>query len=189
MQEPYWWYVLYVKANTEHRVVEEIQKYAISHIENEYGFVAFCPECERYYRNAKKHTPGRVYLKRPLFPNYVFVETDMPNIEFLNVFADYIYNSTDVIRVLRNGNSDDIAITTEERKRFEYLFKGIRYVEHSKGIIVGDQIKVTHGPLVGMEGCIKRIDRHNRDAEIEIEMFGQKTNIKVALEIVHKIQC
>lgn len=39
---------------------------------------------------------------------------------------------------------------------------------------------------MGLEGCITKINRHNRTADIEINMFNQRQTVKVALEIVSK---
>ena len=56
----------------------------------------------------------------------------------------------------------------------------------SVGFIEGDTIKVTEGPLLGLEGKIRKIDRHKRQCVVETEMFGQKTKMTVGLEIVYK---
>lgn len=39
---------------------------------------------------------------------------------------------------------------------------------------------------MGMEGNIRRIDRHKRTAYLEIEMFGRIVEMKVGLEIIRK---
>lgn len=183
MQEPYWWYVLYVRSNTEHKVAESFQK---SFVRKglPYELEAFCPESEKYYKDKQSRIMGKRYLKRPLFPGYVFVETNMPSDVFRAEFFDVIYNSSDIIRLLRYGESNDIALRQEERQRFEYLFKGKRCIEHSIGYIDGEKIIITGGPLIGQEGIIKRINRHHRTAQIDIDMFGQKQTIALALEIV-----
>ena len=36
-----------------------------------------------------------------------------------------------------------------------------------------DRVQIVSGPLTGMEGSIRRIDRHKRIAHLEIEMFGR----------------
>lgn len=182
MEEPYWWYVLQVRTNKEYRVVAGLQR-VFAQKRLAYELNAFCPESERYYKSKSL----RQYLKRPLFPGYVFIETNMPATDFRAAFYDVFYNSEDVIRLLRYGTSDDIALRYEERRRFEFLFKGKRALEHSVGYIEGDSIVITGGGLVGMEGCIKKINRHNRTADIEINMFGQSRIIKAALEIVSKV--
>ena len=183
MTEPYWWYVLYVRSNSESRVIKNMTQ-AFDNKGSAYELEAFCPQTEFFYR--RKGHSGDVYRTRPMFPSYVFIETTMPAEEFTREFYDVIYHSTDIIRLLRNGGSKDIALSIDERRRFEYMLKGRRCVEHSEGYIVGDKITVTGGPLVGMEGCIKRINRHNRLAVIEVDMFNDKITATVALEIVSK---
>lgn len=187
MQEPYWWYVLYVRANKEHKVVNSFQKAAVQK-GLPYDLEVFCPESEHFYKNKQSRTLGKQYIKRPLFPGYVFVETNMPSKDFQGTFYDVIFNSADIIRLLRYGDSDEIALTLEERQRFEYLLRGKRCVGHSIGYIEGDKVFITGGALIGLEGCIKKINRHNRTADVEINMFNQNKTIKVALEIVTKKQ-
>ena len=58
--------------------------------------------------------------------------------------------------------------------------------DSSVGYFEGDNIVVTYGPLVGMEGSIKRIDRHKRLALVEMDMFDRVTEVKVGLEIIEK---
>lgn len=185
MDEPYWWYVLYVKANTEHKVVKDFAEFVKTN-STAYDFDPFVPESEKYYRAKKYRELGKQYLKRPLFPGYVFIETNMPAEQFLKFTAAYIYNSADVIRLLKYGDSNEIAISLAERQRFEYLLKGKHCLEHSIGYIEGDNIVITCGPLIGMDGRIEKINRHNRNAKIELVMFGQKQVVDVALEIVEK---
>lgn len=187
MDEPYFWYVLYVRTNAEQRVMKDLaQAYAKRGFG--YGFEPFCPESEIYYRGKQARQLGKQYRKRPLFPNYVFVETQMPSDEFLKEFSAYVYNSPDIVRVLHYGGSSNIALDDGERNRFEYLFKGKRCLERSEGYIVGDKVTITAGPLVGQEGLITYVNRHNRLAVITVEMFGGKIEAKVALEIVQKTE-
>lgn len=185
MQEPYWWYVLHVRSNAEHKVVDSFQK---SFIRKglQYELETFCPESEKYYKDKQSRTMGKTYQKRPLFPGYVFVETNMPSEVFQSEFYDVIYNSADIIRLLRYGASHEIALRQEERQRFEYLFKGKRCIEHSMGYIEGDKIIITGGPLIGMEGTIKKINRHHRSAVLEVGIFNKTQPIEVALEILKK---
>lgn len=176
MQEPYWWYVLFVRSNTEHKVEDSFQK-SFSKKNLPYEIETFCPESEKYYKDKHSRILGNTYRKRPLFPGYVFVETNMPEVEFRKVSYDIIQNSTDIIRLLRNGDKGSIALRQDERERFEYLFKGKRCLEHSVGYIEGDKIIITGGPLIGMEGCIKKINRHHRSATVELKMFNQTQSI------------
>ncbi len=184
-QSTYYWYILYTRTNAEQRVIKDITE-AYNKRAFDYSFEPFCPESEFYYRQKAAAQKDKIYRKRPLFPCYVFIETEMPPELFLKTFSTYIYNSPDIIRILRYGGSDNIALDENERKRFEYLFKGKRCFDHSVGYIEGDKIVVTTGPLMGHEGLIKKINRHNCMAIIKLDMFGGEIDAKVALEIVDK---
>ncbi|MCX4313714.1 MAG: antiterminator LoaP [Clostridia bacterium] len=183
MQEPYFWYVFYVKTNTEPRVMCDVGQFVATH-RFEHEFEAFCPESEVYYRKYR-HVPGRQYRKRPLFPGYVFVETTMPEAEFLREFGTFVFGSADIIRLLRSGDNR-IALPSDERQRLEYLLRGKRCFERSSGVIIGDKVCVTDGPLKGREGSITKINRHNHSADIELDLFGGKTKVTVALEIIDR---
>lgn len=184
MNKPYFWYVFYVKTGTENRVVQDIARFADTKgISSEVE--PFCPQSEVYYRAARGKAAGKQYKKRPLFSGYVFVETSLTSSAFLTEFGSFIYNSQDIIRLLKTGSAN-IALPDEERIRLEFLIKGKRCLERSIGFIEGDKVTITAGALIGFEGLITYINRHNRYADIEIDMFGTKTKARVALEIVEK---
>lgn len=181
----YWWYVLYVKSNTEHRVIKEMNRY-IKTLSLNYKVEPFILESEQYYRNKKYQTLGKKYQKRPLFPGYVFIETDMSDLQFIQVFYSYISKSSSIIRLMVSSNKNKLAISDDEKTRLEYWCLGKRCINHSEGYIENDKIVIFNGPLVGFEGQIIKINRHNHSADIEIFFGGRKQIIKVALEIVRK---
>lgn len=187
MQEPYFWYVFYVRTGSEDRVVQDIARFSDTAGISADVIEPFCPQSEVYYRSArdKSGKAGKDYKRRPLFSGYVFVETRLETREFLSKFGSLIYSSHDIIRILKSGN-DNIALPEKERVRLEFLLRGKRCVEHSVGFITGDKVTITAGALLGCEGLITYINRHNRCADIEIDMFGSKTKARVALEIVEK---
>jgi transcription antitermination factor NusG len=57
----------------------------------------------------------------------------------------------------------------------------------SIGIVIGDKIRIKSGLLIGMESMIKKIDRHGRNATIELNLLVDIRNVTVALEITAKI--
>lgn len=185
MEKQSYWYILYVRSGKEQRVADDF-KQAFHKRGLPYAFEPFCPESEYYYRNKADRRLGRSYRKRPLFSGYVFIETDIPPEAFRAEFSDYIGRSEDIIRLLRYGDTDIIALSAEEQARFEYLFRGKKCLDHSVAHIAGETIVVTAGPLVGREGLITHINRHNRIATIRVGLFGGQTEVKVALEIVDK---
>ena len=93
MNEPYWWYILFVRAGAEHRVVNDLRRF-FAHSGIPYETDPFCPESECYYRSKELRKLGKNYIRRPLFPGYVFLETNMPADEFIGQAGRYIYASS-----------------------------------------------------------------------------------------------
>ena len=59
-----------------------------------------------------------------------------------------------------------------------------RTVKMSFGVMEGDRVVVTAGPLLGREGWIRSVNRHKNLAFLEIEMFGRTLRTKVGLGVV-----
>lgn len=117
-----------------------------------------------------------------LFPGYIFVQTADPT-----MLAYRLASVPAFTRLL--GNSEDSFIPlTDAEVAWLNAFTGVEthVVEMSQGIIEGDRVRVTKGPLCSHEGQVVRIDRHRRIAELEVQMFGRTKRIKVGLEIVRK---
>ena len=52
---------------------------------------------------------------------------------------------------------------------------------------MGDRIQITSGALVGLEGQIKKIDRHKRIAIVAMRMMGAVREVPLMLEVVEKM--
>jgi len=135
-----------------------------------------------------KRTISRKYGKEwrleqsALFPGYFFIDTSKDRIEEvatrLRFFSDF--------NIVLSTDGDFLPLTEEESAFAERLYNEGGNFDMSVGIIVGDKIKVTGGPLIGLEGHITKINRHKRIAYVDINMFGKKTRAVVGLEIVEK---
>lgn len=185
MDENYNWFVIYTKSNSEQRVMRDLGEF-YRKLGLDYFFEPFCPESEYYYKTSKAKQLGKVYKKRPLFPSYVFIETDMPEKEFVETFSEPIYRSPHIYRLLRYGTNGGFALDKNERMRFDYLFKGRRCLTHSVGFMESDRITVTSGPLMGLEGNIEHINKREQIARVKIELYGRVLEAKLALEVVKK---
>lgn len=124
---------------------------------------------------------GRRHIQeRILFPGYVFLITQNPE-KLVNGLRKVI-GLTKLI-----GTGDEIVpLVQEEIDLLMKIGKDKQLVEMSSGIIENDRVQILAGPLMGMEGNIRRIDRHKRMAYMEIEMFGRTVEMKVGLEIIRK---
>ena len=162
----------------------------------------FAPECEVMWK-----TGGQWELKRKLlFPGYLFFVTE--DVDALNdelrkipAMARLLGSSCEGVAsdaassaVTDNGTvvrgwrerSAFMPLTADERDWFLAFSDAAHVVRMSEGVIEGDTVKVTRGPLMGREGLIRKIDRHKRRAYLEVTMFGRTIPASIGLEIVRK---
>lgn len=166
------WYVVQVKSGNEENIVSQCQKI----IETDILQKCFIS----YFKQLKKYNGEWSEEKKILFPGYVFLVSEQ--IEELCFRLKSINGLTKMI-----GTGDDIVpLSVEEVEFLKSFGREEQVVEVSYGLIENEEINIIDGPLKGMEGTIKRIDRHKRIAFLEIEMMGRKVETKVGLEIVSK---
>jgi transcriptional antiterminator NusG len=173
-----YWYVLFVRTGRE-RNVEQLLKERL----NTNLFSPFVPLYEKYFKNSgilKKES-------KTLFPSYVFIESKVSNQDFLKSISTLIYSSSDIVRILKYGDAE-FAMRESEKGMLLSLCDKNHCIEPSSGIIVGDRIHILDGPLKGWESIVRKVNRHKRQAWIEIEFMGNMRLVIVALEIVDKIK-
>ncbi len=210
MQEPYWWYVLRVKQGKERKVITDLTKaFRLINVKCEYDI--FILESEQYYHKGKK-IADRQYLKRPAIPNHVFIATTLPQDDFVRLFGTLIYNSANIVRLLKYPNTvggaqatlkSRYALYDEERFTMEQRFPDYHCLGHSVGKVESDKLIITFGPLVGKVGLIsqidlsntlkkgydfvvRKIDRHHRTAVVEMMMFNRPMPMTISLEVTEK---
>lgn len=123
-----------------------------------------------------------VRVTERLFPGYLFVLTD--DIQSL---SERLARVPAFTRLLGKSDERIIPLSQDEVAWLTALMEPTqKVVEMSAGVIEGDKVTVTEGPLKGHEALIGRIDRHKRCAYLDMRMFGRTKTIKVGLEIVRK---
>ena len=166
------WYVVQVRTGTEESIKVQCERTVPDSI---------LERCFIPYYEQRRHLQGSwTTIRRILFPGYVFVITE--DVEILCHQLKHVLGMT---RILGLGE-EIVPLSDEEVNFMEKLGGEEQMVEMSEGIIEGGQVRIYQGPLQGMEGCIKKIDRHKRKAWLEIEMFGRIQMVQVGLEIVEK---
>ena len=166
------WYVMQVRTGTEENIRCQCQRLISSNV---------LERCFIPYYQQKKRFQGEWHIQeRILFPGYVFLITQNPE-KLVNGLKKVI-GLTKLI-----GTGDEIVpLVQEEIDLLMKIGTDKQLVEMSSGIIENDRVQILAGPLMGMEGNIRRIDRHKRTAYLEIEMFGRTVEMKVGLEIIRK---
>ncbi len=172
-----YWYVLFVRTGREERV----QKLLKRSLDNDL-FLPFVPLQESIFKKAGILSKE---LKQ-LFPGYVFIESEVSNHEFVKTTNQLIRSLLDIICLVKYS-STEISLRESERLMLMSLSNDDHCIESSSGIIEGDKIRITEGPLKGRESIIRKVNRHKRQAWIEIEFMGDTRMVNVALEIVEKV--
>lgn len=166
------WYVVQVFTGEE----EKIKEMCLRRIPAKTLERCFIP----YYEEQKRYM-GKWHRKtRILFPGYVFMITEQ---------IQELYEELKKIKAFSRILGDRNCLTPLSVGEVAFLekFGGSEQVARmSVGLIENEQVWITEGPLMGMEGCIKKIDRHKRRAWIQVEMFGKTIDAAVGLEIVEK---
>lgn len=117
-----------------------------------------------------------------LLPGYVFVQTRAPEAVLERLRATPVFT-----RLLGAEGERFMPLSADEVAWLSaYADVETHLVGMSTGIIEGDTVLVLRGPLRGHEFEIKKIDRHKREAELEVPMLGRMKRIRVGLEIVSK---
>ena len=176
------WYVLFVKTGYEYKIVNEITKsWKID------GLNPFIPMYDYIFRRDGKDNKET----RVLFPGYVFIETNIQGIDFYNTVKQYIVKSNAILSLLKYGYGyeDDHIYEMKENEQqvLRSLYSDSYCVEMSKGFVVGEVITITDGPLMGYESKIKKINRHRKEALVQIDFMGTPRDISVGLEIMRKL--
>lgn len=166
-------YVVQVAGGQEACAAEMIARHAQGAVED-----CFIPKWEVMRRQS-----GQWHRKlEKLFPGYVFVQTNAPEL-----LCEALRRVPAFTRMLTFAGDACLPLSDDEVAWIKATTSTDTHVmEMSEGIIEGDRVVVTRGPLKGREASIARVDRHKRLAWVDMNMFGRNKTIRVGLEIVSK---
>lgn len=134
----------------------------------------------RYQVERKFH--GRYEtLTRTLFPGYVIAATNR-----VGALNERLREAPTLTRMLGSEKSFTPLDQAEMRLINAFTSEKRRVVGVSRAVAEGDEVKVTEGPLFGLEGLIARIDRRKGTAHLITTMFGRPMNVEMGLVVVTK---
>lgn len=127
----------------------------------------------------KRREKGAWVMKTERFaPSYLFVES-----ETIGAFAEELPRIAGFTKLLQNDNLF-LPLHPREEELLTKLIGDGEIITESIGVKEGQQVTITQGPLQGLEGMIKHIDRHKRMAVLEMEIFGRIVEMKLGLEVL-----
>ena len=172
------WTILFVRTGWEEKLVSVLKEKLNP---NEYS--PFVPSKETAYRRSGIISK----VRKPLFPGYIFVQTEIEPKLIASKLTLALTSVKGIYSILHYGEDrNDVAMREEERLCWERLFNADFCVVGSVGFIEGDVVRITTGSLVGLEGQIKKINRHKRSAIVEMKMMGAVRDVVLMLEVIAK---
>jgi len=169
-----YWYVLVVQTKKEKKI-EQFLRMQLSECEG----VPFIPLQEMYFKKSGT-TRKEIAI---LFPGYVFVESNLSGHQFKKLILSISKGINEMLSVLKYSDSE-FAMKDSERERLLGLCNNEHCINMSFGIIKGDKVYIKDGPLKGLESIVRKINRHKRQAWIEIDIMGDLRLVCVGLELV-----
>lgn len=176
MSESANWYVIHVSTGSEYKmrelIVQQLEKTDLPYED------CFVPTIEYVQKVNERY----ITKEKPMFPGYLFLISEEAYIKDIASCLKRVVGFTKIL-----GEQQSFIPLYPQEVDFLLGFSDSRHnVGMSSGFIENDRITVTHGPLIGKEGLIKKINRHKRIAEIELFFMGRSTRVQVPLEIVTK---
>ena len=132
--EPFW-YAVYTKANHEKRVAQQLEQRCVEH---------FLP----LYESIRRWKDRRIWLQTPLFRGYVFVRLALRDrLQLLQIPG--------VVQLV-NFNGHPAPLPEEDIQAIRNCLGRSRRVEPHPYMQAGLRVRVTSGPLQGLEGVLLR---------------------------------
>ena len=160
------WYAVYTKSRNEKKVSELFQRDGIDH---------YLPLITRLriWSDRKKQ------ISEPLFSSYIFVFiTEQEHLKVLQ--------TPGVVRFV-TFERKKVAVNPLQIEAIKlYVETGEEFVENDANYSVGKKVKVSRGPMKGLEGKLVEILGKQR-VKVEIEAIGQSVFIRIpkaSLEVI-----
>ena len=166
------WYALFVETGKE----SSIQK-CIEHWFDKSVCYSLVPK-----RRLTEQKQGKKYqVVRTMFPGYVFINTDM--------CIEYYYKLISIPRVIKilNNGTYYSRIENEEIAPILRLVNNGEIIDYSRIFIVNSRVLVKSGPLHGMEGIIRRVDKRKGRAQISLDLLGSPKLFDLGVEILDEL--
>jgi len=160
------WYALYVKHQHERKVAVLLERK---------GIEVLLP-LQKVVRRWKDRSKT---LSLPIFPNYVFVHSDLEN--------KWRMLNTPGIFFLVESQGKASAIPKEEMESIRCLMiSGLPMQAHSY-LAAGDHVQVCAGPLQGVTGILERFKNQYR-VIINVELLQKAVSVEVELSNLRRVQ-
>ena len=162
------YYVLYCQTQKTEKI-----SYILNKKKHLYSFI---PRYEKYIRSRSE------LIEQVMFPGYLFIKTQLNQLEFDSLLSSLDEERDGIIRELRK--EDVSALTDDEIKLMELLLNEHEILVMSEGYQENGKTIVTKGPLVNLQDKIVSINKKDMFAILDIQFLER--NMKAGIWIKAK---
>lgn len=119
-------------------------------------------------------------IEKVTFPGYFFIDSDDPK-----ALEELLLRIPSVVTPVRIGGGF-YPINREEEVILQRMMDENDLIRASVGNVVDGKLIVDKGPLKGLEDRVRKINRHDRWGEVEMELFEECRMMKVGLQVVSR---
>ena len=165
------WYVIHTYSGYENAVKAAIEKSVVNR-----GMSDMVLKMEIPMETVTEVTESGVMkeVERKVFPGYVLIKMILTDDTW-----HLIRNIRGVTGFVGTANNEPIPLTEEE-----VLALGMERRENVVRYNVGDQVKITDGPLSSFLGTVEEIDAEKNKVCVVVSMFGRETPVELELDQV-----
>jgi transcription termination/antitermination protein NusG len=160
------WYALYTRSHCEQLVYEQLVAK---------GFSAFLPKMEMWSRRGGI----RHRISTPMFPSYLFLHHVMDKVGFIEVSK-----ARGLVRVLGKRWDQLSVVPDNEIDAIQRVLHAELSVFAHPYLREGQRVRITHGPLTGVEGILVQSKPNKGLLVLSIELLRRSIAVEVDATLV-----
>lgn len=172
------WYIIQAYSNFENKVAAAImERVASAGLDDQFEQVVVPTETVVEVRRGRK-----VDTERKFFPGYILAKFDLTDEAF-----HLIKNTPKVTGFLGSENKPMPIPEAEAMRILQQVQEGVERPKPSISFEVGEQVRVSDGPLASFNGHIEEVDEERARLKVAVSIFGRPTPVELEYAQVEKI--
>nr|WP_306267423.1 transcription termination/antitermination protein NusG [Pararhizobium sp. IMCC3301] len=172
------WYIVQAYSNFENKVAASImERVASAGLEDQFEQVVVPTEKVVEVRRGRK-----VDTERKFFPGYILAKVDLTDEAF-----HLIKNTPKVTGFLGSENKPMPIPEAEAMRILQQVQEGVERPKPSISFEIGEQVRVSDGPLASFNGHIEEVDEERARLKVAVSIFGRPTPVELEYNQVEKL--
>lgn len=172
------WYIVQAYSNFENKVAAAIlERVESAGLEDQFEQVVVPTEKVVEVRRGRK-----VDTERKFFPGYILAKVDLTDEAF-----HLIKNTPKVTGFLGSENKPMPIPEAEAMRILKQVQDGVERPKPSVSFEIGEQVRVSDGPLASFSGHIEEVDEERARLKVAVSIFGRPTPVELEYNQVEKL--